>query len=114
MAKNEQDNVNQNEAGQETQNIQTRKIRFTEEGVKTQYSSIFNIGFGADEVIFMFGNQSVDPGIVMIESKMAVSLKNAKRFAVTLGNLLRRYEAANGVIDISAPQAATEEKPKMQ
>ncbi len=94
-------------------NAQTRQIRFVEEGVKTQYANVFNIGFGAEEVVFLFGNHSVDPNIVRIESKMAVSIKTAKRLAVTLGNLLRRYEAIHGEIDITPPKS-TEEKPHIQ
>lgn len=84
---------------------QQRKVRFTEEGVKTQYSGIFNVGLGAEEVVFMFGNPSIDPNVIRIESKIAVSLKTAKRMAVSLGNLIRRYEAINGTIDISPSTA---------
>jgi hypothetical protein len=47
-----------------------------------------------------------------VESKVAMSLKNAKRLAVTLGKLLSQYEAANGVIDISAPRPAVDESQK--
>lgn len=83
---------------------QQRKLRFTEEGVKTQYSGIFNVGFGAEEVVFMFGNPSIDPNVVKIESKIAVSLKTAKRITLALGNLIRRYETANGIIDVSPPK----------
>ncbi len=91
-----------------------KPVRFIEEGVKTQYAGVFNIGFGPDAVLFIFGNSSLDPRTVQIESKMAVSLKTAKRMAVMLGNLIRRYEAANGTIDISAPQPANEERIKIQ
>jgi len=80
---------------------QQRKVRFTEEGVKTQYSGIFNVGMGADEVVFMFGNPSIDPNVMRIESKIAVSLKTAKRITLSLSNLIRRYEAINGTIDIA-------------
>ncbi len=83
---------------------QKRRIRFTEEGVKTQYSGIFNVGQGAEEVILMFGNPSIDPSVIRIESKIAVSLKTAKRITLSLGNLIRRYEAINGVIDIAPPK----------
>lgn len=92
---------------------QQRKVRFIEEDVKTNYAGIFNIGFGAEAVLFIFGNQSVEPNVVRIESKVAVSLKTAKRITVTLSNMIRRYEAANGVIDITAPKAV-EEKTKIQ
>lgn len=93
---------------------QAKKLRFVEEGVKTNYSNVFNIGFGKEEVIFLFGTHAVDPSVVNIENKVAVSIKTAKRIAVTLGNLLHRYEAINGVIDISAPKASTDDKPNIQ
>ena len=124
MAKNDKiknDKQNQ-EAPQQIQDdgrMQQRRLRFVEEGVKTQYSGIFNIGFGAEEVVFIFGNPSVDPSVVRIESKIAVSLKTAKRIALSLGNLIRRYETTNGIIDISPPKGASEqtaagEKTKLQ
>ena len=34
--------------------------------------------------------------------------------AILLGNLIRRYEAANGTIDISALQPGNEERMKIQ
>lgn len=80
---------------------QQRRIRFTEEGVKTQYSGIFNVGLGSEEVILMFGNPSIDPNVMRIESKIAVSLKTAKRISLALGDMIHRYEAVNGVIDIA-------------
>jgi len=86
-----------------------RPMRFVEEDVKTQYAGICNVGFGAEEVLLLFCNPSVDPGVIKVESKVAMSLKNAKRLAVTLGKLLSQYEAANGVIDISAPRQAAKE-----
>ena len=84
--------------------VKQRQIRFTEEGVKTQYAGVFNINFGAEEVYLSFGNLSMDTGVVRIESKVAVSLKTAKRLAIALGGLLQRYEAANGPLDIMGPK----------
>lgn len=94
---------------------QQRKLRFAEEGIKTHYSSIFNVGLGAEEVILMFGNPSINPSVIHIESKIAVSLKTAKRITLALNNLIRRYEAIHGVIDIAPPKkdktGKSEEKP---
>ena len=90
--------------------LQKRNIRFTEEGVKTQYSTIFNAGLGAEEVILMFGNTSIDPNVMRIESKIAVSLKTAKRITLSLSNLIRRYEAVNGVIDVSPAKIKKSDK----
>jgi hypothetical protein len=106
MAKNDKQNQDAPQQIQDAGQKQQRQIRFVEEGIKTQYSGIFNVGFGAEEVVFMFGNPSIDPSVVRIESKIAVSLKTAKRIALSLGNLIRRYESVNGTIDISLPQAA--------
>ncbi|PKN89275.1 MAG: hypothetical protein CVU51_01095 [Deltaproteobacteria bacterium HGW-Deltaproteobacteria-1] len=96
------------------QNAQQRKMRFVEEGVKTQYANAFNIGFGGEEVVFLFGNQSLEPNVVRIESKMAVSIKTAKRIAVTLGNMLRRHEAIHGVVDISVPRTTKDDEKNLQ
>jgi len=119
MAKNDKTNVDEKDqkAQQQVQNAlpsQPRQVRFVEEGVKTQYSGVFNVGFGAEEVVFIFGNPSLNPNVVRIESKVAVSLKTAKRIAVTLGNMLRRHEAIHGEIDISAPKTANDDKQRMQ
>ena len=119
MAKNGKTNVDEKEqkAQQQVQNAlpsQPRQVRFVEEGVKTQFSGVFNIGFGAEEVVFIFGNPSINPNVVRIESKVAVSLKTAKRIAVTLSNMLRRHEAIHGEIDISAPKMTNDDKQRMQ
>ena len=92
--------------------VKQRQIRFIEEGVKTQYAGVFNINFGAEEVYLSFGNLSIDPNVVRIESKVAVSLKTAKRLAIALGDLIRRYEAKNGILEISSPKAAAEANQK--
>jgi hypothetical protein len=119
MAKNDKMKVDEKEqkAQKQVQSIlpsQPRQVRFVEEGVKTQYSAIVNIGFGAEEVLFIFCNPSMSPNVVRTESKVAVSLKTAKRVALTLTNMLRRHEAIHGEIDISAPKAAGDNKQRMQ
>jgi hypothetical protein len=116
MAKGDiiQEEVN-NQKVPDTKTVQQKRMRFSDEGIKTQYAGIFNIGFGMEEAVFIFGNPSVEPNLVRIDSKIAVSLKTAKRMAVLLGNLIRRYEATNGVIDIAPPTAtSTEGKTKIQ
>ncbi len=102
---NSQDKQRQKAERQEGDGPGQTPVRFIEEGVKTQYAGVFNIGFGPEAVVFLFGNSSIDPKTVRIEAKMAVSLKTAKRMAVMLGNLIRRYEAANGILSISRPRS---------
>lgn len=78
---------------------QTRQIRFVEDHLTTQYASVFNIAPGSEEFVLVFGNPSIDPSVIRIESKIAVSPKTAKRLALTLANLIQRHEAANGVVE---------------
>jgi hypothetical protein len=85
-----------------------RPMRFVEEDVKTQYAGLFNVGLGTDEVLILFCNPSVDPGVIKVESKVAMSLKSAKRLAITLGKLISQYEANNGVINIVSSRSAAD------
>src|SRR5512139_1008244 len=78
------------------------QISFVEEGVQILYAGVFNIGVGEDEVVLTFGNQSIDPNVVRIDSKVAVTLRTAKRMAVAISDIIRRYETRNGVIEISS------------
>jgi hypothetical protein len=114
MMANGQQEVDEVQKVQSDQQVKRKQMRFIEEGTKTQYAGIFNIGFGAGEVIFFFGNKSLDPNVVRIESKVAVSIKTAKQLVVMLSNMVRQYEAKNGAIDISAPKAASERSPRLQ
>lgn len=114
MTANDRQGPDAPQSKQNNQQAKQRQVRFIEEGVKTEYAGIFNLGFGAEEVLFIFGNPSLDPNIVRIETKVAVSIKTAKRITVMLSNMIRRYEAKNGPIDISAPKAAPDKSPKLQ
>ena len=106
MAKNDKirNDKQDQEAPQQMQDnaqMQQRRLRFVEEGVKTQYSGIFNVGFGTEEVVFIFGNPSVDPNVVRIESKIAVSLKTANAFrAFSLSEYWRLLFPCNSVLEL--------------
>jgi hypothetical protein len=99
-------------AGDDKNQEDRKEMRIVEEGVKTLYSGTYNISVGPDEVIFAFGNRSLDPSVMRIESKIAVSLKTAKRMAITLGDLIRRYEAQNGFIEITSRKSASGQRIK--
>lgn len=114
MTANGEQVLNTEQTVQSDQQVKRKQVRFVEEGTKTQYAGVFNIGFGAGEVIFFFGNTSLDPNVVRIESKVAVSIKTAKQLAVMLSNLIRQHEAKNGPIDVSAPKAAPDRSPRLQ
>jgi len=80
-------------------------MRLVEEGVNTLYFTFFTAALGPEGVALNFGNQSLDANTIRIQSKMVVSLKMAKRLNMALGDLIRKYETQNGVIDISAGRA---------
>ena len=91
---------------QDSRKQQTRQIRFVEDHLTTQYASVFNVAPGPEEFVLVFGNPSADPSVIRIESKIAVSPKTAKRLALMLAGLIRRYEAASGVVDAGGGQGA--------
>jgi hypothetical protein len=69
-----------------------RRVRFVDNGVTIQYADICNVSIGVDEVLLLFCNKVLDPGIVRVESKMALSLKNTKRLTLTLQQPLRDHQ----------------------
>ena len=91
---------------QKQETLQVRPLQ----KMKTMYAGVFSTDLASDEVVFIFGNPAMGPHSIQIESRVTVSLKTAKCLAVTLGNLLKRYESENGVVDISGPQMAAEDK----
>ncbi len=64
------------------------------------YAGVFNIGAGQDEVVLTFGNQAIDPSVIRIDTKIAVTLRTAKRMAIVLSDIIRKYETKNGEIEI--------------
>lgn len=87
----------QGQAGQRT-------IRLTDEGVKTLYANVFSVIGDQDDIMLMFGTQFGNANVIRIDSKIVVNARNAKRIALSLAEVIRRYEARHGIIDITAPQ----------
>ncbi|HOX39180.1 MAG TPA: DUF3467 domain-containing protein [Candidatus Brocadiia bacterium] len=80
-----------------------RTIRLSDEGVKTLYANLFSVVGDQDDIMLMFGSQFGNANVIKIESKIVVNARNAKRIALSLAEVIRRYEARNGIIDITAP-----------
>ncbi|GEM_PF-5449586 len=76
------------------------QISFIEDGVQILYAGVFNIGAGQDEMVLTFGNQAIDPSVIKIDTKIAVTLRTAKRMAIAMSDIIRRYETKNGEIEI--------------
>ena len=76
----------QGQAGQRT-------IRLTDEGVKTLYANVFSVIGDQDDIMLMFGTQFGNANVIRIHSKIVVNARNAKRIALSLAEVIRRYEA---------------------
>ena len=91
---------------QEGQGGEQRKIQIRDAGVATHYANFFTIMGSRDAVLLSFGTQFSSPDTVQLEQKIVLSPANAKRMALSLGQVIRRFESDHGEIDVSAPGAA--------
>jgi len=82
---------------------QGRKVQLRDRGMAPAYAGFFTITGDQDIVILSFGNQFRNPDVIQFDAKVALSMRNAKRMAVTLGNAIREYEKQYGEIDIQPP-----------
>ncbi len=92
-----QDQSNQQKA-QEQQGIQIR-----DPGIHSEYANFFTIMGGEDAILLSFANLFGGQNVVQIESKVVLSPRNAKRLALSLGGVIRKYEEQHGEIDIGTP-----------
>jgi hypothetical protein len=80
-------------------------IRLHYENAPLNYANIALVSSTPEEVILNFGVNAVPPTAerevnVNINSRVILSYPSAKRLAITLGNMVKRYEDAHGVIDL--------------
>jgi len=96
-------------AGGPDQQAQQRRIQLRDAGVSTHYANFFTVTAAQDAILLSFGNQ-LGPEMIQIENKLVLSPRNAKRMAISLGQVIRRYEQQHGEIDINvAPPAADQQ-----
>lgn len=81
---------------------QQRRIQLRDTGIPTQYGNFFTVTGGQDAILLTFGNQ-FGPEVIQLESKIVLSPRNAKRLAISLGQVIRRYEEQHGELDIRPP-----------
>ncbi len=89
------------------------------EGADLNYANVAVVTSTPEEVILNFGMNAVPPTperqvVVQITDRIILSYPSAKRLAITLGNIIRRYEEARGVIRLPQPpqgQAADAQRP---
>jgi len=74
---------------------------FNETGAITRQANFFAASLGLTESLFSFGNVARDgSATVNIDTKIVMSIYNAKRVLMTLNQLIAQYEERYGRIDI--------------
>ncbi len=83
------------------------QLRINENNMKTTYANTIRTSTTPDEVVMDFGmNMPVPtpdnkPMLVFdVSSRVVMNWRGAKRLAITLGQMIRQYEAANGEISL--------------
>jgi len=89
---------------QEGQEGQQKRIQIRDTVKETQYANFFTVTGGQDAILLSFGAQFGRPDVAQVETKIAMSWRNVKRMAISLGSVIRRYEQQNGEIEIGTPQ----------
>ena len=90
---------------QEKEGAEQRRIQIRDAGVVTHYANFFTIMGGKEAILLSFGTQFSSPDTVQLEEKIVLSPPNAKRMAISLGQVIRRYESEHGEIGIGAAGA---------
>ena len=87
------------------------QVRVDERNVDTNYANAFRASGTAEEVILDFGLNRVNPTaqaqgrpeiIFQISERVTMNYYSAKRLAITLGQLVRRYEDQFGTLELDA------------
>lgn len=82
------------------------KLRILDAKAHTAYSNFCIVTSTPEEALLNFGINLMMPNKenevrVQVSDRIVMSYASAKRLAITLSNLIQRYEAANGVIEIN-------------
>ncbi len=82
-----------------------RSVNLQMEDSELNYANTAIVTGTPEEVILNFGINTMPPAregrtTVQVTDRVILSYPSAKRLAVTLGNIIRRYEDAHGVIEI--------------
>lgn len=94
-------------------------LRLRNEKAVTSYSNFSIVTSTPEEVVVSFGLNVSPPTAerevsVEVTDRIVMSYPTAKRLAITLGQVIQRYEQVRGVIQLGPPAAATPETPPAQ
>jgi hypothetical protein len=90
-------------------------LRLRQENAKTSYANMTLVTTTPEEVILNFGINTMPPNEqreinVEISDRIILNYPSAKRLAIALGNLIQRYEAARGVINLQPTPPAQQQQ----
>jgi len=88
---------------------QRRVLNLRTQGAQTHYANLAVVSTTPEEVVLAFGINVTPPSAeqqvnVEIVSRVIMTYPSAKRLALTLGNVLQRYENQHGPIDVGGAQ----------
>lgn len=89
-------------------NQQQIQLRIDESRMRTSYANTIRTSTTPDEVIMDFGVNLPSPTpdnkpmlVFDVSSRVVMNWRGAKRLAITLGQVIRQYEQANGEINLN-------------
>lgn len=87
------------------------QLRIDETRMNTTYANTIRTSTTADEVVLDFGinlpmpTPDNSPALLFsVGSRVVLNWRGAKRLAISLGQVIRQYEEANGEIQLNPPQ----------
>lgn len=86
-------------------------LRLRYDKTNTAYANLAVVTTTPEEVIMNFGVNAMPPSQqkeinIEISDRVIMTYSSAKRLAITLGNIIQRFEQSHGVINLGTPQAA--------
>jgi hypothetical protein len=82
---------------------QGKGIQLRDPSNTTGFANFFTIMGAEDSILISFGSIFGGQEVAQLDAKIAMSPRNAKRLALSLGSVIRRYEEQHGEIDVGAP-----------
>ena len=94
------------------QQQQQVELRIDESKMHNTYANTIRTSTTGDEVVLDFGMNLPVPGqdnrpalLFTVGSRVVMNWRGAKRLAISLGQVIRQFEEANGEIQLNPPQA---------
>jgi hypothetical protein len=105
---------------QKAQQQQQIQLRIDEQRMKVTYANTIRTTTTPDEVVLDFGMNMPMPGpdgqpalLFDVGSRVVLNWRGAKRLAISLGQVIRQFEAQNGEIPLGPAQGSQPTAPKI-